>query len=320
MPKNQGATVARIILPLVGLLFWVACGGSPEPAADAKPRIIATTGMIADMAQRIAGDEAQVEALMQPGIDPHLFKASESDVRRLAEADLILYNGLHLEGKMGDVLKKMSRSRPVVAVAEVIAPDALREPPGLPGQYDPHIWFDIVLWRATLAPIRQALSDLLPDHATAFEARAAALDGELAALHGWVEETLARLPEERRILVTAHDAFGYFGARYGIEVIGLQGISTLSEAGLQDVERVVDRVVEEKIPAIFVESSVPQRSIEAVQAAVAARGHRVTIGGALFSDSMGPAGTPEGTYLGMVRHNVGTFVDAMSPANQEATP
>jgi manganese/zinc/iron transport system substrate-binding protein len=274
-------------------------------------RVVSTTGIIADVAQRIAGPHARVEALMGPGIDPHLYKASESDVRRLSEAELVLYNGLHLEGKMGDILTKMARTRPVVAVTEEIPQDLLREPPEFLGQYDPHVWFDVSMWAKTLGPITRELSALDPEHAKEFEANAAALEKELHELDAWVKAQILTLPEPRRILVTAHDAFGYFGRRYGMQVVAIQGISTLSEAGLKDVDRVVSLVVDRKVPAIFIESSVPRRSIEAVQAAVRSRGHEAAIGGQLYSDSLGAAGSPAGTYPGMVRANVTTIVNAL---------
>lgn len=273
--------------------------------------MVTTTGIIADVAQRIAGEHARVEALMGPGVDPHLYKASESDVRRLSEADLVLYNGLHLEGKMGDILTKMARTRPVIAVTEEIPEDLLREPPEFLGQYDPHVWFDVSMWAKTLGPVTRELSALAPEHAREFEANAAALEKELTELDAWVKAQILTVPEPQRILVTAHDAFGYFGRRYGMEVVGIQGISTLSEAGLRDVDRVVSLVVDRKVPAIFVESSVPRRSIEAVQAAVRSRGHEVAIGGQLYSDSLGAAGSPAGTYPGMVRANVNTIVNAL---------
>lgn len=273
--------------------------------------MVATTGMIGDMASRIGGDLVAVRSLMGPGIDPHLYKATESDVRTLSEADLILYNGLYLEGKMGDILVKLARVRPVVAVSEAVPESQRREPPELAGNYDPHLWFDVRLWSQTLEPITEALVELRPDAAEELRARRQSLTDELLELDAWVERRIAEIPEGQRVLVTAHDAFGYFGQRYGIEVVGLQGISTLSEAGLQDVDRVVDLVVERKIPALFVESSVPRRSIEAVQAACRNRGHQVRIGGELFSDAMGAPGTPEGTFSGMVRHNVDTIVEAL---------
>lgn len=312
MSKNRRAPL--LFLPLIFCL--AACGGGPGsgdgPVRREGPlRVVTTTGMIADTAARIVGDLAEVEALMGPGIDPHLYKASESDVRRLAEADLILYNGLHLEGKMGDILVKLARSRPVVAVSETVPEAERREPPELAGNYDPHIWFDVRLWIHTLDPIAEALAEIAPEHAATFHANADQLRIELTELDAWIAQRVSEIPEDQRVMVTAHDAFGYFGRRYGVEVIGLQGISTLSEAGLQDVERVVEMVVTRRIKALFVESSVPRRSIEAVQAACRERGHDVVIGGELFSDAMGPAGTPEGTYPGMVRHNVETLVEAL---------
>lgn len=308
MSKSLSAALA-LLLPVCAL---AACTGAGTEAPRQGPlQILTTTGIVGDLARHVAGEHATVGSLMSTGVDPHLYKASESDVRRMAEADLILYNGLHLEGKMGDVLVKMARSRPVVAVTEELPRERLREPPEFAGLYDPHVWFDVRMWADCLAPVVDELSSLDPQHAEDFEVRADAYRQELLELDRWVEERIGELPEDHRVLITAHDAFGYFGRRYGVEVVGLQGISTLSEAGLQDVERVVDLVVERGIKAIFVESSVPRRSIEAVQAAVRARGHEVAVGGTLFSDSMGPEGTPEGTYVGMVRHNVDTIVGAL---------
>ena len=296
----------------VSLLALAACGGARSEEGSVQGlRVVCTTGIVADMAKRIAGEHASVEALMGPGVDPHLYKASESDVRRLAEADLVLYNGLHLEGKMGDILGKMGRSRPVVSVADEIPRDLLRQPPEFKGLHDPHVWFDVSMWARTLKPIARELGKLDPAHAAEFDANAAALEKELLELDGWVKQQIATIPEQQRVLVTAHDAFGYFGRRYGMEVLGIQGISTLSEAGLRDVDRVVDLVIERGVKAIFVEASVPRRSIEAVQAAVRSRGGEVKIGGQLFSDSLGGAGTPEGTYAGMVRKNVDTIVSSL---------
>ena len=303
-----------LLLALVALL--AACGGpgpgAGEPSAANGPlKVVTSTGMIGDTAARIAGPRAEVVSLMGPGVDPHLYKASEGDVRKLSDADLVLYNGLHLEGKMGDVLVKLARTRPVVAVSAAIPDDQLREPPELLGQYDPHIWFDVRLWAETIGPIADALAELDPAHAEELAANGEALREELLELDAWVLERIAEVPEERRLLVTAHDAFGYFGRRYGIEVVGIQGISTLAEAGLRDVDRVVDLIVDRKVKALFVESSVSPRAVESVQRAARERGHEVVVGGQLFSDAMGAAGTPEGTYAGMVRHNVETIVEAL---------
>jgi manganese/zinc/iron transport system substrate-binding protein len=267
--------------------------------------------MIGDVASRLGGEHVQVKTLMGPGVDPHLYKASESDVRTLSEADLVLYNGLHLEGKMGDVLVKLARTRPVVAVTEDLPREELREPPEFLGQYDPHVWFDVSLWAKTVGPIERELARLDPEHAADYAARRGELEAELAQLDAWVAERTATIPERQRVLVTAHDAFGYFGRRYGMRVVGLQGISTLAEAGLADVERVVRAILDARVPAIFVESSVPRKSIEAVQAAVQARGFAVAIGGQLYSDALGAADSPAGTYAGMVRANVDTIVAAL---------
>ncbi len=305
---------AAALLLLVALPFFVtSCdsSGASSRARDGSLRIVATIGMIGDVASRIAKQDAHVDAMMGPGVDPHLYKATEGDIRRLTEADLILYNGLNLEGKMGDILVKVGRSRPVVAVSESVPENLLREPPEFAGHYDPHIWFDVSLWAMTIDPIVRELSSLDPDRAAEYRRNGEALKKELLDLDAWVASEIASIPKERRVLVTAHDAFGYFGERYGIEVKGLQGISTVAEAGLADVERLVETVVSRKVPAIFVESSVPRRAIEAVQKACESRGHSVKIGGELFSDAMGAADSPEGTYPGMVRHNVRTIVEAL---------
>lgn len=303
----------RIAISALSVVLALGCQPTSSPPAGAVDglAVIATTGMIADTARRIVGDRGRVEALMGPGVDPHLFKASESDVQRLAEAELILYNGLHLEGKMGDILGKLGSSRAVVAVAEAIPAAELRSPPEFQGQHDPHVWFDVRLWARTIEPVVAALSRLDPAGAATYRANGEAYARELSELDAWVESRIAEIPPAQRVLVTAHDAFGYFGRRYGLEVVGLQGISTVAEAGLQDVSRVVDLVAGRKIRSIFVESSVSSRSIEAVRAACRSRGWDVSIGGQLYSDAMGAAGTTAGTYPGMVRANVDTLVQAL---------
>lgn len=276
-------------------------------------RITATTGMVAEVGARVGGDAVAVQALMGPGVDPHLYKVSESDLARLSEAELILYNGLNLEGKMADVLSRMGGSgRRAVAIAESIPADQLREPPEFKGHPDPHVWFDVALWRQTLAPAMEALAALRPESKSLFEQNMRAYDTELDELDRYCRAELARIPRGRRLLVTAHDAFGYFGRAYDVEVMGLQGISTLSEYSLRDVEKLVEIIVSRRVKAVFVESSVASRSIEAVAAGCKARGHQVRVGGTLFSDAMGAAGSPEGTYAGMVRHNVRTIVEALA--------
>jgi manganese/zinc/iron transport system substrate-binding protein len=266
--------------------------------------------MVADLAKRVGGERVAVEALMGPGIDPHLFKASEGDLRRLEAADVILYNGLHLEAKMADVLAEIGKAgRRTRAVAEAIPRHRLLRVSET--QVDPHVWFDVELWKHALHAVTQTLVEADPAHASRYEANAGAYARELDALDAWVVRQIARVPRERRVLVTAHDAFGYFGARYGFEVRGLQGISTVAEAGARDIAALADFIVERRIPVIFVETSVSPRTIQAVQAAVGARGFEVAIGESLFSDAMGDPGTPEGTYPGMVRHNVRAIVSGL---------
>ncbi|MFL7838539.1 MAG: metal ABC transporter solute-binding protein, Zn/Mn family [Candidatus Promineifilaceae bacterium] len=294
-----------------------ACsGGSDSKAAaqsgDSLLNVVTTTGMIADIAKNVGGEHVQVTSLMGPGVDPHLYKASAGDVNRLFEADIIFYNGLHLEASMGKVLERFNESgATTVAVAEAIDPEKLQAPPEFEGFYDPHVWFNVAFWMDAATAVETALIEIDPDHADDYTANAQAYLAELAELDTYVSEQAARVPDDQRVLITAHDAFNYFGKAYGFEVRGLQGISTASEAGTADVQDLARFIAERRIPAIFVESSVPPRTVEAVQAAVRAQGFNVRIGGELFSDAMGSPGTDEGTYNGMVRHNIDTIVGAL---------
>lgn len=306
-------------LTLVPLLLTAALLAGCSPAASAGPddlagrpiRAVATTGMIADAVAAVGGDRLTVEGLMGPGVDPHLYRASEGDVRRLAEADVVFYNGLHLEAAMAQVLEQMQGRILTVAVAEAVPESDRLAPPEFAGAYDPHVWFDVNLWSLAVERIRAALAELDPAHAEVYRANAAAYQAELEALDAYVREQAARVPPERRVLVTAHDAFNYFGRAYGFEVRGLQGISTAAEASTADVQALAEFIVARGIPALFVESSVPPRTIEAVQAAAQARGLEVRIGGQLFSDALGSPDTPAATYPGMVRHNIDTIVAAL---------
>jgi manganese/zinc/iron transport system substrate-binding protein len=288
-----------------------ACAPPEPPEARAGLSVVATTGMVADVARRVGGDRVHVRALMGPGVDPHLYKASEGDVRRLFRADVVLYSGLHLEARMGEVLERMAGRVPVRAVAEAVPRERLVAPPEFDGAYDPHVWFDVTLWAHTIGAVEETLAATDPAHAAGYRTRAEAYRRELEALDAYVRGQAARLPPERRVLVTAHDAFGYFGRAYGFQVRGLQGISTAAEAGTADVQALAAFIARERVPAIFVESSIPERTVRAVQEAVRARGWEVRIGGSLFSDAMGSPGTAEGTYPGMVRHNIDTIVGAL---------
>jgi manganese/zinc/iron transport system substrate-binding protein len=308
----------RVSITLGTALLLVACAAPPERGPGEPLRVVATTGMIADAAREIGGERVQVVGLMGPGVDPHLYKASEGDVRRLFRADVILFHGLHLEARMAEVLEHMRGRVLTVAVTRGVDETLLMPSADYPGAYDPHIWFDVRLWMAATGAIRDALVQGDPEHAEEYRERAARYFGELEALDRYVRGQAMRVPAELRVMITAHDAFGYFGRAYGFEVRGLQGLSTTAEAGTADVQGLASFIVERRVPAVFVESSIPTRTIEAVQAAVRARGHRVEIGGELYSDALGNPGTPAGRYTGMVRHNIDTIVGALLGAPSEA--
>ena len=301
-------------LGLVILLLLGACspGGEDEIAGQkSKLDVVCTTGMVADLVRNIGGDRVAVEGLMGPGVDPHYYKASQGDIKKLTRADLICFNGLFLEGKMEDIFGRMGRKKKVVPVSWDIPEERLRRPPEFEGNYDPHIWFDVSLWQRTIDVVASALVALDPAGAAPYRKNAAAYRARLDTLHQWVLQQVDQIPPAQRVLVTAHDAFGYFGQAYGMEVVGLQGISTVAEYGINDVNQLVDLIVARSLKAIFVESSVPQRSINAVREGCRARGLEVRIGGTLYSDAMGESGSGADTYIGMVRSNVNTMVAAL---------
>jgi manganese/zinc/iron transport system substrate-binding protein len=282
----------------------------PQGAAAATPpSIVATTGMIADAARRIGGGE--VQALMGPGLDPHSYRQTRSDIAAMARADLVLWHGLFLEAQMEEFLHDLAARQPVVAVADALPPDLLRANPQYPDRFDPHVWMNPALWAMVTETVQAALDGVAPEAAATHAANADAFRAEIVALDDYARTVLATVPEPARVLVTAHDAFGYFGEAYGFEVLGIQGISTESEAGLARVSELVDLLVDRRIGAVFVESSVSDRSIRALVEGAAAKGHTVTIGGELYSDAMGPDGSYEGTYIGMLDHNVTTITRAL---------
>ena len=300
MKRNTLSTVLGLAACFA--LAWLP--GCTEQDAHAshggKLHVVATTGMVADLARAVGGEHIRVTALMAPGIDPHLYKASAEAVGQLETADVILYNGLGLEGKLGDLFVKLAHKRKVTAVTESVPRESLLDD----GQhYDPHIWFDVGLWAQCPAAVAEVLSEARPALRETFQAAAKKYAAELRALHERVKADIGAIPKQRRVLITSHDAFRYFGRAYDMEVHGLQGISTVDEAGVKDVQRVVDLVVTRGIKAIFVETSVPKNTIEAVQSAAKERGREVVIGGELYSDSMGDH-APENTYIGMVEANV----------------
>ncbi|MGM0440543.1 MAG: metal ABC transporter solute-binding protein, Zn/Mn family [Chlamydiota bacterium] len=280
--------------------------------ADAKPTVVATTSIVADAVSNVAGDLVEVETLMGPGIDPHLYVPTYGDMRKLSQADIIFYNGLYLEGKMDEILKKMSRHRTVVAVAENIIPQKLIDlSQGDQNYYDPHVWFDPQLWKSAVESICKVLVEKYPLYAEVFIARSQQYQQQLEELDNWCRQQMDTVPVSRRYIITAHDAFNYLGIAYNAKVVGLQGITTTAEYGLYDLAQVINLVIDNNIKALFLEASVPKRSIESLQKALLEKGRNVKIGGKLYSDSLGLPQSPEGTYQGMVKYNINTITEAL---------
>lgn len=317
--------------PLHNFRMWLVLGliglsgcrevGSPTSVANSanggadgstrQPRIVTTVGMVTDIVREVVGDRGEVIGLLSEGVDPHLYKPTREDVQQLSEANVIFYGGLLLEGRMEESFKKLQSSKPVVGVAESLDPAILRKPPEFDGHYDPHVWMDVKLWSQCVEAVTKTMREFDPDHAAEFTSRAEAYQEKLAKLDEYVRQSIQSIPEKQRVLVTAHDAFGYFARAYGLEVKSVQGISTESEAGVADVNALVDFLVERKIGAIFVESSVSDKNLKAVIEGAEQRGWTVRVGGELFSDAMGTTGTYEGTYIGMIDHNATTITRAL---------
>ncbi|MEQ8517518.1 MAG: zinc ABC transporter substrate-binding protein [Cytophagales bacterium] len=292
------------------LLFTIACTSTNSSDQQGKVRIVATTGIIGDALINLLDTNAEITSLMGPGVDPHLYKATQGDLQRLNNADIIVYNGLHLEGKMIEILERLKDKKTVFSMEEMLDTDNFIQAEGFSGNYDPHIWFDVELWSQAVNNLGSHLADTLGFNKEILANR----DNyvlRLKNLHDSVKAAISSIPQKNRVLVTAHDAFEYFGRAYNIEVRGLQGISTLSEAGIKDITKLVNFLVENKIPAVFVETSVSRRSIDAVVEGCVRKGHPLKIGGYLYSDALGKAGSPEGTYIGTVRSNVKTIVEAL---------
>ncbi|MCC5828374.1 MAG: zinc ABC transporter substrate-binding protein [Phycisphaeraceae bacterium] len=308
-PCRAGLFVALATMAILSFFMAAAgCGDTPSGDGTGTIRIVTTTGMIADVARQVAGDRAEVTHLIPSEGDPHDYVPTRADVRKLMNADVVFYNGLLLEGRMGDSLESIRRrGKPVIAVAEAVDEQRRLPDEDDPTEYDPHLWMDVSLWSQVVDVIAKQLAEMDPEHANDYRSRAAAYQQELAELHRYVQEVIATIPEARRFLITAHDAFGYFGRAYGIEVMGIQGISTESEAGMRRIEELVDLVVERRIAAIFPETSVSEDNIVAIIQGAAAQGYTLIAGQALFSDAMGPDGTYEGTYIGMIDHNATTI-------------
>lgn len=299
------------ILTTIAIII-TGCGNSDKVADNGKYNVVATTTLITDLVKSIGGEFINVQGLMGPGVDPHLYKASAGDVRLMQNADMVVYNGLHLEGKMGDIFENIEGSKKmIIAVSKDINESNLIDFASNPGNFDPHIWFDVKLWEQAAKTVTEGLKKLDKEHSSEFDDNLEKYLGELYKLEEYISQRIAEIPKENRVLITAHDAFNYFGNAYGFDVRGLQGISTASEAGTSDVSQLAKFIVERKIKAIFVESSVPRKSIEALQEAVKAQGFQVEIGGELYSDSTGGAGSDAETYIGTFKSNIDTIVDAL---------
>jgi manganese/zinc/iron transport system substrate-binding protein len=308
-PAGRAAAVA-LALALAG------CSSGTEASegeiGDRQVRIATTTNFITDTVRQIAGDRATVSGLMGPGVDPHLYKASAGDVRTLRDADVVFYGGLDLEGRLADLFVELASERTTVSVSGAAPEDQLLEPEEFGGKFDPHVWFDPELWTFGMRRVAATLQRLDPEHAAGYEDRLNALVAEVAEVDAQCQRLLGAVPERSRVLVTSHDAFNYFGRRYGLDVEAIQGISTAAEATTTDIERIAGVLADREVPAVFVESSVPRQTIEAVIASARAKGQEVEIGGELFSDAAGQEGTPEGTYPGMLRHNCRVVAEGLS--------
>ena len=298
---------------LIGILVWSGCDpkGQPDAATGDKLRVVTTIGMITDIVKNVGSTRVEVTGIVKPGVDPHFYNPTPKDVEELGSAHIIFYNGLHLEAKMADILANMSGDTLTAAVTDAVDRSLLLTPQEYEGLYDPHVWFDVKLWMQAVGKVRDALSEFDADNTVLYRSNAERYLTELMELDEYVKLQVERVPSQQRVLVTAHDCFNYFGKAYGFEVRGLQGISTATEVGITDIQELATFIVERGISAIFVESSVSSRSLEAVKAAVESKGFNVEIGGQLFTDAMGNEGTLEGTYIGMIRHNIDTIVHAL---------
>jgi manganese/zinc/iron transport system substrate-binding protein len=284
---------------------------SRHARADRPLEVVATTGMIADAARNVIGEAGRVTGLIGADVDPHGWRPTRTDMAALTRADLILWNGLYLEAQLQDVVPRLAQRTPVLAAAEAVPADLRLADPDYPERHDPHVWMEPALWQLVVGAVADAAAGAYPEHADRFAQAAAAHRADIAAVGAWAAERLATVPVEARLLITAHDAFGYFGRAFGFQVEGVQGISTESEAGLRRIEELVALIVERRVRAVFVETSVSERNLRALVEGAAARGWTVEIGGALYADAMGPEGTHEGTWLGMIDHNVTTITRAL---------
>jgi len=294
-------------------IFLVSCNLPEKSEKDhnQKIKVVATTGMLYDAAKIIGGEKIEPIAIMGPGVDPHLYKATQGDLQKLRSGDLIIYNGLMLEGKMGEILERLSSNKNILAAAESIPDSLLNSSEMYENAFDPHVWFDVKLWKRVVKSITISIAQTDSSNAEYYHQNASQYLNILDTLDQYVSINISTIPKSQRVLVTAHDAFGYFGKAYDMDVVGLQGISTVSDFGLRDIADLTDLIIEREVKAIFVETSVSDKAIKAVINGCRERGHSVVIGGSLYSDAMGEFGTFEGTYIGMVKHNVDVITNSL---------
>lgn len=312
--KLNESMILSNVLGILLVLFLISCGGNGTGNGEKiskKLKVVATTGMLYDAVIQVGDTLVEAQAIMGPGVDPHLYKATQGDLKKLRDADVIVYNGLLLEGKMGEILGKLGRTKPVIAAAESIPDSLLQASQIYEDAYDPHVWFDVRLWQMVVQEIALRLSRVDTANAGTYRSNAMKYINTLDTLHDYAARKIQSIPPAQRVLVTAHDAFGYFGKAYNIDVEGLQGISTVSDFGLKDIADLTDLIIDRNVKAIFIETSVSDKAIKAVLSGCQGKGHDVVIGGKLYSDAMGEFGTYEGTYLGMVEHNVNTITEAL---------
>jgi manganese/zinc/iron transport system substrate-binding protein len=311
---ERPSKLRQLALTLAAVMIVGGCRGSAKDqdastagdafSGDYPISAMATVGMVGDIVRHVGGEHIEVGQMMGAGVDPHRYVATSDDVRAILKADIVFYSGLMLEGKLADTLVKVARTKPVVAITELIDQTNLLEPEGMDGHFDPHVWMDVEAWSECVLAVENALVEFDPAHTDEYRANAKDYRDELSKLHAYGLEVIKTIPEGRRVLITSHDAFNYFGRAYGLDVQGVQGISTESEAGLQRTNELVDLIVAQNVAAVFVESSVPRKSIEALVQGARSKGLEIKVGGELFSDAMGADRTYEGTYVGMLDHNI----------------
>ena len=305
--------IHKIIHSVIICFLFLSC--NTDKKSDGKLIILCTTGIVEDLVKNIVGNKAHVDALMGTGVDPHIYKASQGDIQKFYAADLIVVNGVHLEGKLAEILSNLKKLKPVYVLSSVLDHKQLLQTDPKHKVFDPHIWFDVSIWKQCAIGFGNYIQKFDSLNYDYYNLNTKKFSAELDSLHHWIGIQTETVPLKQRVLITSHDAFNYFGRAYHVEVIGLQGISTMSDYGIRDVSNIVNLITSRKIPSVFVESSVSDKSLKAVIESCKKNKHNVKNGGMIYSDALGKKGTPEGTYIGMVKHNVNTIVGKLKVKN-----